>query len=389
VEPRTPDEVAYILSEASRARLAVIPLGGGQHQRAANAPDAYDVALCTRHLDRIVAHEPADLTVTVEAGLRLTALQERLARSGQHLPLDPPCGEEATIGGVLAANAYGPLRHAYGTARDWLLGARVVHADGTLTKCGGRVVKNVAGYDIGKLYIGSQGTLGLIAEMTFKVAPLPKSQATVTATLGSAHAGSTLAFAAHDAALALHALELMSPPAARAVIGESRWTLMARAAGGPAAVDRTLRELRRMALGVGGALDLREGDDAWAAWSRGFRPASLSLRASVQPSDVGETMDALDRRVPGAMLSATVSSGLIRVRVQPQDDEDASATIAAVRETLASRGGLLFVDAAPAMAKRGIDVFGTTRGDFAIMQRLKEQFDPARTLSPGRFAGGL
>ena len=140
VAPSSLAELQFVLARAHAARLSVIPVGGGTHLAAGNVPVAYDVALSLARMDRVVAYEPADLTVTVEPGVCLAALQERLAVQGQFLPLDPPCRDAATIGGVLSANASGPVRHAYGTARDWLIGARVVHADGSTSKSGGRVV---------------------------------------------------------------------------------------------------------------------------------------------------------------------------------------------------------------------------------------------------------
>ena len=168
VAPTTIGELQSVLVEANNVGISVVPIGGGTHLGAGNAPASYDVALSLVGMSGIIAHEPADLTVTVEPGLPLANLQAALAEHGQFLPLDPPCEPAATIGGVLAANAFGPLRHAYGTSRDWLIGIRVVHADGSVSKSGGRVVKNVTGYDMHKLYVGSLGTLGVIAEATLK-----------------------------------------------------------------------------------------------------------------------------------------------------------------------------------------------------------------------------
>src|ERR687883_1494657 len=147
-------------------------------------PRRLDQIIETTGLNRVVEYEPADLTVTVEAGMRFAELQQRLAEEGQFLALDPPAAEGATIGGVIATNASGPLRFAYGTARDLVIGTRVANPDGTLTRAGGRVVKNVAGYDLTKLYIGSLGTLGVIVELSFKLAPIPPVLSTVVGSFG-------------------------------------------------------------------------------------------------------------------------------------------------------------------------------------------------------------
>src|SRR5574338_934537 len=163
VAPTTEAELAGVLAQAHAFGLSAVPYGAGSHITMGNIPSKYDVAISMRELSRIVAHEPADLTVTVEPGVRLSHLQAVLREDNQFLPLDPPCAH-ATIGGLIATAAQGPMRYAFGTVRDWLIGVRVVHADGRVSKAGGRVVKNVAGYEMTKLHCGSLGTLGLISE---------------------------------------------------------------------------------------------------------------------------------------------------------------------------------------------------------------------------------
>ena len=391
VAPATIGQLQQVLSEAHTARVAVVALGGGAHRGAGNVPESYDVALSLARLDRIIAHEPADLTVTVEPGVRLADLQTRLAQHGQFVPFDPPCDNAATIGGILSANAHGPLRHAYGTARDWLIGVHVVHADGSMSKSGGRVVKNVAGYDMHKLYVGSLGTLGIIAEATLKVAPLPRSEVTLVLTCRSAAQASDLILAAHDAGLALRAAEVLSPPAANAVLGNEAWSVIVRAAGEPGTVTRTRSELHAASTALGAKVDERDTSDVWSAWDVAFRPGVLSLHVSVMPSSVGEAMQVLDRRFAGAgaRLSATLTAGVIRANLKPTREARAGALVDAAREVASRFGGGAIVDAAPPVLKHDIDVFGPLRPDFAIMKRLKDEFDPRRVLSPGRFVGRL
>lgn len=391
VAPATIEQLQTVLSEAYNAGVSVVPIGGGAHLGAGNVPTSYDVAISLSDMNRIVAHEPADLTVTVEPGVRLTELRATLAEHGQFLPLDPPCGPGATIGGILAANAYGPLRHAFGTARDWLIGMRVVHADGSVSKSGGRVVKNVAGYDMHKLYVGSLGTLGVIAEATLKVAPLPRSVSTISITCRSASHAAEVILGAHDAGLALHAAELLSPPASHAVLGDSTWAALLRVAGDNAAVTRSLREIEAACAATGAIVGRRDAGEDLDAWSATFRPGDLSLRVSVMPSHVAEAMQVLDRRFTGAggQLSATVTAGVIRANLRPSRDARAGALVEAAREVASRYDGSVAVDAAPPLLKREIDVFGPMRSDFAIMKRLKEEFDPKRILSPGRFMGRI
>jgi glycolate oxidase FAD binding subunit len=391
VAPSSLAQLQQILTEAHKSRLSVVPVGGGTHLGAGNFPSAYDLAFSLTRMGRVIAHEPADLTVTVEPGVVLRDLQEQLAAHGQFLPLDPPCGGEATVGGVLGVNASGPMRHAYGTARDWLIGARAVHADGSTSKSGGRVVKNVTGYDMHKLHIGALGSLGVIAEATFKLAPLPPRRVDVAIACASAEAASALVLDARDAGLSLQSAELLSPTAAHAVVADTRWHIIARVAGGERAIDRTLREIDRLAHESGAQIDRHDDGAMWERWSDVFAPRALALRVSVMPSAVAVTIDALDRVLAGtaARVSATVAAGLIRVNAEPPSDERAAALSERVRAVAERNDGAMIVDAAPAALKRAIDVFGPLRSDFAIMKRLKEQFDPQGVLSPGRFAGRL
>ncbi|HET6317935.1 MAG TPA: FAD-binding oxidoreductase, partial [Chloroflexota bacterium] len=177
--PDTAEELAQALRAADEAGQAVAPVGGGTQLELGMPPRRVDVALHTGGLNRIVEYEPADLTMTVEAGMQFRDLQAALGKHGQFLALDPAVEPHATIGGIIATNASGPLRFSYGSARDLVIGTRVANADGTVTRAGGRVVKNVAGYDLNKLHIGALGTLGIIVELSFKLAPIPPSLATV------------------------------------------------------------------------------------------------------------------------------------------------------------------------------------------------------------------
>jgi glycolate oxidase FAD binding subunit len=389
MEPETLSQLRTCLTETQNRRCRVICIGGGRHVHRGNVPEPFDVAVSTARLNRIIDHQPADMTVTVEAGVRLADLQAALAKHGQFLPLDPPGAEGATIGGLLAADVSGPLRHRYGTARDWLIGARVVHADGTTSKSGGRVVKNVSGYDVHKLYVGSLGTLAVIAEATFKLVPLPNVDRTVAVGCPSAAAAQSIITAAHERGLAVIAAELLSPAAATAVCGLPEWTALLRVAGGSAAVARTLDEIGDYAALAKG--EQTEPEDAWERWRTAFAPAPLSLRLSAAPSQAGTLAETLDRRLAGdaARLSATSTAGLVRVNLSPADDARAMAIIESAREIAAQRGGFAIVEAALPAVKRLIDVFGPPRADIEIMRRLKRQFDPELLLAPGRFAGKI
>ena len=234
-QPTTPEELAEALSRANDEGLAVAPCGGGTQLDLGNVPKRLDLLLATTGLNRVVEYEPADLTVTVEAGMRFSDLQALLAEQGQFLALDPAAEPEATIGGLIATNASGPLRFAYGTARDLVIGTRVANPDGTLTRAGGRVVKNVAGYDLNKLYVGSLGTLAVIVELSFKLAPIPPSLATVVGQFESSASARDAIGAILRSPLSPLAIELLAPH-----------TLVFRVGGYPQAVERQVRDLDQL-----------------------------------------------------------------------------------------------------------------------------------------------
>jgi glycolate oxidase FAD binding subunit len=375
IRPQDETAVARCLTEAQHRGLAVSPVGSGGHLQIGNVPSAYDGALDMTGLDGTLQHEPDDLTVTVAAGVRFGAMAETLARHRQWLPVDAEAQE--TIGGLIARNGFGPLRHAYGTLRDWVIGLRVAHADGTLSKSGGRVVKNVAGYDMHKLHIGAFGSLGVITQATFKVASVPQEQVKLGASFESADAACAFVLAARDGGAALLSAEVHSPHADRPA-----WHVALRAGGSPAAIERTRRDLGGLARNAGAAL--ADADPSEQPRSHeGHSDAPLVIRLSVPPSRVAQALTTLSEG-PDARLAATVAAGVIRIE-SPAD----RATLVLAQRAAAGHDGSLFVESAPVAWKRDIDVFGARRDDFAIMARLKDQFDPDRTLSPGRFMGRL
>ncbi|HXH83833.1 MAG TPA: FAD-binding oxidoreductase [Candidatus Tectomicrobia bacterium] len=373
VTPRSPEEAARALAAANGAGLAVIPFGAGTMMGFGNIPARYDVALDLRGLQRVIEYTPEDLTVTVEAGLRLSDVNALLTERGQFLPFDPPCGDHATIGGIVATNAAGPSRHQYDVPRDRLIGVTVALADGRLTKAGGRVVKNVAGYDLCKLYCGSMGTLGVIVAATFKVAPLPREEAVWVAPLPSVRDAFAVGFAALGRPLALRALELISPPLAVSAGLKRAWSVVAWCAGEPAAVARSLRELDSLAQGKA-----RRDLDARRLTSWPADSAAVVLRLSLLPSDVQEALEGLPET---AKASVTLAHGVARVGLDADHPE--------LRARVERLGGTWALERAPLDLKRALDVWGPPPPAFAVMERLKREFDPRGTLSPGRFVGRL
>jgi len=360
--PGSYEDVAAILRHADERRLAVIPWGGGTMMRLGNAPARYDIALSLARLNNIVEHEPADLTVTCQAGITLGALRERLAATGQSVPLDPSLPAEATVGGALAANAWGAYRLAYGTPRDFTIGMRVVTADGRITRAGGKVVKNVAGYDLCKLYIGSLGTLGVIVEATFKVRPLPRAERHLAFDCDSPESACAAANEAYRRGLSLSAATVSHQ-------GEGRWLLGVHLEGMPAAVERSARELEALA-------------GTPVATAGPAKEEAVALRLSTLPSALPSLLSRL-ATLTGVRLAAYPTAGVVRLAA----DDDALVEPALV--IAEDAGATALIESCPPPLKAGRDVFGEAPDSLPLMRSLKRQFDPHGTLGPGRFAGGI
>ncbi len=393
IVPPMVDNLTRTLARASAEQLRVMSCGGNSFQeRFLQAPDV-DITIDMQKLARVLEYEPANLTVSVEAGMTLAGLQAVLHEHGQFLPLDPPQPERATIGGIIAANAHGPLRLRHGTVRDWLIGVRVALADGTLIRGGGKVVKNVAGYDLAKLFVGSCGTLGVIVEATFKLAPLPAFTRTLR-----------VQFPTHTAALAamLPMWHWPAPPAAMelldplAVQQESdSYTLMLQLAGSPAALDRLSRDAEAVCREHDVLQVLRlEGSAEDAAWRRvRDLPATLSegditlLELRLPPSRLDEAISstlafAQQRHIDCTLFVRALQALWIALRA---DDANVIAFITQLRAWATERKGHLVVQRSPAILKEHVDVWGPGRADRILMLNLKAQFDPQNILNPGVF----
>src|SRR6266849_3496193 len=262
VTPASREDLAEALHAADSRSQAVAPIGGGTQLDLGMPPVRLDLIIETTRLNQVVEYEPADLTVTVGAGLRFAELQKQLAEQGQFLALDPPAAPGATLGGLMATNASGPLRFAYGTARDLVIGTRVANPDGTVTHAGGRVVKNVAGYDLNKLYVGSLGTLGVIVELSFKLAPIPPATNTVVGQFPDASAARGIINAVVQSPLSPLAIELLGPRAASAAALPEAMLVVFRVGGYPQAVERQVRDLSALLVQHGGQR-VETSDTGW------------------------------------------------------------------------------------------------------------------------------
>jgi glycolate oxidase FAD binding subunit len=408
--PARVEAVSQVMRLASGEGRAVVPWGGGTQMALGNTPRRLDLVLGLGRLDRLVFHEPADLVASVEAGMTIDALQRHLGRQGQFLPLEAPLPSRATVGGVLASNASGPSRLAYGTARDWLIGITVVQASGDVTRSGGRVVKNVTGYDLNKLYTGSLGTLGVIVAATFKVAPLPRERRTLV-----------VGCASLDAALEAcrRLLGQAGPPQALVAVDRGlleRQPMLRRLCRGEAMVaalfaGRTSPVARKLAdaataLGGGGATEVtdlpsQEGEGLWRAltdfgWAEEARP-QLMARISLLPSQVEPLLrEVRDHggRAPCRGVVADPGTGLVRVLVwvdprEPEALDHLETALSALQRAAESRSGHLVVERCPLELKRRVDVWGGKVEGVDIMRRVKHELDPGGILSPGRFVARI
>ncbi|MCA1218976.1 FAD-binding oxidoreductase [Streptomyces sp. 8L] len=359
VAPSTADGVAEVVRSTGGS---VVPVGAGTKTGWAARPSSCDVLLRTTGLDRIVEHVPGDLVAVAEAGVPLDALQRRLAEHGQMLALDPP-EEGATLGGIVGANASGPRRLRYGTVRDLLIGVTVVLADGTTARSGGKVVKNVAGYDLGKLYTGAHGGLGVVVSTAWRLHPLPQAAGAVVVPVADARAAGRLA--------ALVARSTLTPAAVELRFGDGGGELVLLFES----IEASVRAQSATAVALLGGAEAAS-PPAWF----GRRPAGpLVLRLAYAPAALPHVLAALP---DGASGTASACTGVAYAAV-PRDTD-----LGAVRAAIAPYDGSAVVLAAPEPLDAA-EHWGPVADSFGLMTRVKDQFDPARRLSPGRLLGGL
>ncbi|PYS42251.1 MAG: hypothetical protein DMF71_09625 [Acidobacteria bacterium] len=396
VAPATAGEASEVMRVAGREGLTVIPAGSSTWLDAGNPLNRADLILTTRRLTKIIRHEPADLVATAEAGVTLSEFQKHLAAAGQWLPIDPPDDDKASLGGVVATGLGGPHSLGYGAPRSFVIGMRLVLADGRAIKAGGNVVKNVAGYDLCKLFTGSYGTLGLITELTFKLRPLPAETRSVIA---SGPRGSLMAAGRRiSVQMFPAAVEMLSSRLAEQLGMEARreeYALLFRFAGS----SRTVVTQTAQALKV-----LREdrnhhcathGEDAklWRELSTASLQSADDLvwRATMRPTELPAFLDemaALETdEVSQARLRWHAGLGDGRVRAigrAPVYHREAVRALERMRQRAENLGGSLIVEKAPLEIKNEIDAWGDFGSASELMRRVKTQFDPENILSPGR-----
>jgi glycolate oxidase FAD binding subunit len=386
LEPSTLAEAAALMHEHASAGTRLAFVGGGTHM--IGEPESGDALLSTRRLSRIVEYAPEDQTVTVEAGVTVAKLAEVLARCGQRLVLDVADPQRSTIGGAIASNAYGPRRLRFGSLKDLILGVSLVRADGVAARAGGKVVKNVAGFDISKFVVGSHGTLALITSATLRVHPLPQVSQAIRVAQLSAELVWELILAMRE-----QQLEPTAIIAVRRMNGLACYDVDIVFEGVRSGVDaqvdcvHALADIRRLSIAE------LASEQAFAADAEIRSAGPLRVRCTTSPSGFAASeehlIEPLARTLTSPVVNAYPAFGIFTVAGTPTPGT--AAVLATCRERIERRGGSLIVEVQPP-ATGGVPViepWGTPPPSFGLMQQLKSRFDPNRRLAPGHFVGGL
>ena len=390
VVPDSVEAAARALAGANQARLRIAPRGGGTKIDWGARPTGVDLVLSTERLNRVIEHAAGDMTVVVQAGVRLADLQAELARADQFLALDPPWPERATVGGLIATNDSGPRRLRYGSLRDMLIGITIARADGTLARGGGKVVKNVAGYDLPKLFTGSLGTLGLIVEAVFRLYPRPPASRTLLLEGAAPDAVQAAVLKLLNSALVPSAMEVICP-----AVGSAMYRLAVRFETVATAADAQVQQAERLLTQPGIVKRVLSGGEESGFWSEVdalWTGGQAIVKLTVLPGQVAAALQAIEeaaaRSGQSAAAGGRAGNGVLFAFLSGDDD----AVVAAVewlRERMAAMDGRAVVQAAPVAVKERVDVWGPPGDALPLMRRVKAEFDPKGILNPGRFVGGI
>jgi len=383
VYPHSQAELAAVITTANSHQWRVLTWGSGSKINWGGLAENIDIIVSTEHINQLIEHAVGDLTVTVEAGMKFAQIQEILAKSGQTLALDPAAPELATIGGIVATADTGSLRQRYGGVRDQLLGITFIRADGEIAKAGGRVVKNVAGYDLMKLFTGAYGTLGIISQVTFRVYPIPESSGTVILT-GKSEAISQAARTLHGSELTPTQADLLSNKLLTNLDLGTGIGLIARFQS----ISESVQEQSKRLLLIGEKLGLQgviySGNQEIDLWQQlpkqiydHLTESTITCKIGVLPTAAVEILNYMEVGL------IHISSGLGLVRLEKEEE------ILPLRSLCQANSGFLSVLSAPVEFKKRFDVWGYNGNALAVMRGIKEQFDGNFILSPGRFVGGI
>jgi len=414
VSPGTIDEVSEIVAYANEQRLGIIPRGSGTKMGIGGIPKKMDLVLSSGRLNRITDRDCDNLTLSVESGITLSEVQKTLATegSGYLLPLDPPFTDNATLGGIIATDSTGPKRLLYGTPRDLITGIKAVFPNGDIVVSGGKTVKNVSGYDMVKLLIGSCGTLGIICEITFTLLPLPEKEETLLIPFSSLDEAYGFVHEIMDSQLLPASIDLLNATAGDKVKhlmpSHGEHLVAIGLEGVSESIERQISEMgeRGKKQGALDAVPLNSGPHQafWIAIRNLAQeltkdsPNLISLKSNVLISKSGELLRSYEKIADGLGLDCAFvnrcGNGILysHVLVGEELDSEIDSVVELIKQFTSEASkyeGNLAVESSPLTIKEKIDVWGEPRSDYRIMRRIKEQIDPAGTLNPGRFVGGM
>ncbi len=439
--PRNTQEISEVVKFVNREGLAIVPWGSGSKMSLGNPPERLDLVICTSRMNHMLDVDTSNLTITVEAGVKFRDIQARLAteedrcylpledlateaeevicsdrsHSGCFLPIDPSCSNTATIGGVVATNSAGPRRLLYNLPRDMILGVRVVAPNGEIAGAGGKTVKNVSGYDISKLMVGSMGSLGILCEMTFKLLPLPEKMETLLLSFDSFSDASDLANRIFETTLLPAAVEVMNSTSFANLrmddipeFDPDKYVVAVAFEAFQEAVERMVTDIKDMAMTFGVKNHANIKDHAhlrfWLAVSDldptlvekfpGLIKAKLNYRISEWKDIFEFAHKALAQNGIEHAILAHAGSGicLINLLMDPGSDGLVDKAVEAMGQLLErsrEAGGNMIIQRAPTIVKNRLKVWGNSGSDFVVMKRIKGQLDPSGIMCPGRFVGGL
>jgi len=416
VSPGTIDEVSKVVAHANQQHLFITPRGNGTKMGMGGIPKKIDIILSTSQLNRITDSDCENLTLSAESGMTLDEVQKSLAKVGKgyFLPLDPPFTEKATLGGIIATNSSGPKRLLYGTVRDLIIGAKTVFPNGDIVVSGGKTVKNVSGYDMCKLLIGSYGTLGILCEMTFKLLPLPEKEATLLLSFAKLEEADNFVREMRGSQLipssieTLNAIAVQKMKYAISMPPNGNYLVAIGLEGVAESIDRQIFEMSEIGKkhGILEAVTLysEKHQAFWIAirdFSKGLTekcPNLISLKSNFLISKSGEMLESYEKitqglGIDGAFISHA-GNGILYSYILPAKNfrskiESLVELIGKLTFEAMKNEGNLVVESSPLSIKKKVDVWGQSRSDYLVVRRLKEQIDPGGILNIGRFVGGI
>ena len=407
-KPGSLDELSSTLTKVSGSGLSAVPWGGGTRIDVGNIPSSYDVAIDISGFTGQIEHEVGDMTVAANAGVTIGTLNTLLESEGQRLPFEVRNPAQATVGGSVASNAPGRRQSSTGGIRDWVIGMQIVLADGTVTKSGGRVVKNVQGYELHRLHTGAFGTLGIVSQVAFKLLPLPPEQQTVVIWFDDVQTARDVGMGFVNGLFAPEAITLISGPLATSTIkaaseqpptNHATWALLVRVGGGVRSIERQVNEI----VGAAGAASAAGYSvlfdvSAKAAWDHLDDAESNAQIVVRMNSRTSETLNASEvicgsASTLGSEVSTISDLGFGALTVLGSSDgySDTAAIsfTNSVVGTVSKYQSSFVIEKCPVAVKHQLDVFSDVGSSLDVMRRVKAQYDPANTLNPGRFAGKI